>query len=388
MSHPHPNPHIVVACDKFKGSLTAVDVAKHIQAGIATANPNATTDLVYVADGGDGTLDAALAMGFDRVAFTVEGPTGDAHHTAYAYRDHIAVVEMADACGLVHVPTGQLAPLTASSFGLGEVLATVLDQSTITEIVLGVGGSASTDGGAGMLQALGARFVDADGKEVGRGGGALRDVVAVDCAGLHPRLQDVQITLASDVNNPLLGDQGAATIFGPQKGATPDDVATLETALTHYVSVLGAAFPDAAQIATQPGAGAAGGVGFAALVALGATMRPGIELMLDLADFKNRVRGADLVITGEGALDAQSLSGKTPVGVSHAAHQAGVPVVAVCGKLSLTPNVLAQQHIQQAHSLLDAEPDVAVCMQDAGRLLEEIAAKAVQDWANTAFVSA
>lgn len=373
-------PHVVIACDKFKGSLNVQEVAHHIASSVTDTFPHATTDAVFVADGGDGTLEAATAMGFDRVGISVEGPTGETQQTAYAFRDDVAVVEMADACGLVHLPGGTLHPMTASSYGLGEVLATALDQSSIKHIVLGVGGSASTDGGAGMLQALGARLVDHDGREIGRGGGPLTHIADVDFAGLHPRLADVRITLASDVNNPLLGKNGAAAIFGPQKGATPADVEALDAALTQFVRVMSRHFPDAPELAQRPGAGAAGGVGFAALTALHAAMSPGIELMLDLANFDQRVKDADLVITGEGALDSQSLAGKTPVGVAHSAHAAGVPVVAVCGKLTLTTDELNAAHIRAAYALNTVEPDVAECMKNAGLLLEVVVGRALRDW--------
>jgi len=371
------HPRLVVACDKFKGSLTAAEVADGIARGVRRVAPDAEIAVVPVADGGDGTLDAALSAGFTRVAVTVPGPTGEPVDTAYALRDGVAVVEMADACGLLRLPGGELAPMTASSRGLGVALAAALADGA-REIVLGVGGSASTDGGAGMLAALGARFLDAAGEDLPDGGGALAALTTVDLSGLSTGWADVSVVLATDVQNPLLGPQGAPSIFAPQKGASEAQLAELEDSLTHYARlVTEAAGVDARGL---PGAGAAGGVGFAALGVLGATMRPGVEIVLGWSGFDTLVADADLVVTGEGSLDRQTLLGKTPAGVAAAAQRAGVPVVAVCGRSLLTPDELTGTGIQRVYALTDIEPDPAISMRDAGRLITDLAAAVAKDW--------
>ena len=230
-------------------------------------------------------------------------------------------------------------------------------------IILGVGGSASTDGGAGLLQALGARVLDASGEPVRPGGASLRDVAALDLTGLHPALHGAEIILAADVDNPLTGPDGAAEVYGPQKGASPAEVAALDAGLRRWAAVVAAAV--GRDWSQAPGAGAAGGVGFAALAVLGATRRPGIELVLDLAGFETALDGADLVITGEGSLDAQSLAGKTPVGVARAAARRGIPVVAVAGRSTLTEAELAAAGIAAVYPLTDLEPDLERCRAEA-----------------------
>jgi glycerate kinase len=326
--------------------------------------PDADVDCLPVADGGDGTLDAAVASGFDRVPVTVSGPTGQPVATSYARRGTTAVVEMADACGLVRLPDG-LEPMTASSRGLGEVMAAALDAGC-RELVVGIGGSASTDGGAGLLAALGVVPSPA----VADGGVGLADVRSLDLHGLHPALADARVVAACDVDNPLTGPHGAAAVYGPQKGATPEQVGLLDASLRHWADVVAGA--TGADRRDEPGAGAAGGVGFALVAALGAELRPGIDLMLDLLGFDGRVAGADLVVTGEGSLDEQSLRGKAPVGVATAAGRAGVPVVAVCGRRQLSDDDLAAAGIGGAHALLDVEPDVATCLREPARLLVEL----------------
>jgi glycerate 2-kinase len=256
---------IVVAPDKFKGSLTAREVAERVAAGIAAAvhemgRPGVDVVQVPVADGGDGTVDAALAAGYERVPVRAEGPTGSPVDTAYAVRAGVGVVEMADVSGLRLLPPDALAPLTASSYGTGEVVRAALDRGCHT-VVLGIGGSAGTDGGAGMVAALGARLLDAAGDELPRGGAALADLDRIDLTGLHPRLAQTRVVVATDVDNPLLGPTGAAAVYGPQKGAGPDDVALLDAALRHWADVVDAALdtaPEGSAGLQQGGLAAAG----------------------------------------------------------------------------------------------------------------------------------
>ena len=357
---------IVVAPDKFKGSLPATKVAAAIAAGLHAGRPGAEVVTIPVADGGEGTVDAAVAAGYERVPVTAAGPAGDPVEASYARRGEVAVVELAGVCGLARLPGGRPAPLTASSFGAGEVLRAALEAGA-RRIILGVGGSASTDGGAGLLQALGARVLDTSGEPVRPGGAALREVAALDLTGLHRALYPADIILAADVDNPLTGPDGAAEVYGPQKGASPAGVAALDAGLRRWAAVVAAAV--GRDWSRTPGAGAAGGVGFAALAVLGATRRPGIELVLDLAGFETALDGADLVITGEGSLDAQSLAGKTPVGVARAAARRGIAVVAVAGRSTLREAELAAAGIAAVYPLTDLEPDLERCRAEADRLL-------------------
>ncbi|MFF7382238.1 glycerate kinase [Streptomyces griseoluteus] len=358
---------VLVAPDKFKGSLTAAEVAAHVAAGLRRAVPGVVVETLPVADGGDGTVDAALAAGFERREVKVAGPLGHPVTAAFAVRGDTAVLEMAEASGLRRLPAGTFAPLTASTHGSGELLRAALDSGART-VVLGVGGSATTDGGAGMLTALGARFLDERGEPVGPGGGGLADLAEADLTGLDPRLASVELILAGDVDNPLTGPHGAAAVYGPQKGASPADVALLDASLARFAAVL------APGLADRPGAGAAGGVGYAALL-LGARFRAGIEVILDVLGFADALARADVVITGEGALDEQTLRGKAPAGVAAAARAAGKEVLAVCGRLTLPPETLHRAGIAAAYPLTALEPDPATCMAQAGPLLEEIASR-------------
>jgi glycerate kinase len=368
---------VVVAPDKFKGSLTAAQVAARVAAGLTRAAPGVEVVQLPVADGGDGTLEAALSAGYRRVPVRAEGPTGEPVDTAYAERDGVAVVELADVSGLRRLPGGRPAALTASSYGTGQVIQAALDAGC-RRIVLGIGGSACTDGGAGMVQALGGRLVDTGGGEVGRGGAALAAVRSLDLAGLHPALRRAEVVVASDVDNPLLGPRGAAAVYGPQKGASPTDVAELDAALARWADAVHRA--TGIDAAGTPGAGAAGGVGFAALAVLGARLQPGIDLILDLVGFREALGGARLVICGEGSLDAQTLHGKAPAGVAAAARSAGIPVVAVAGRSLLSPAELEPAGILAAYALTDLEPDPARSMAEAGPLLERLAARVAVDW--------
>ncbi|NYI03295.1 glycerate kinase [Allostreptomyces psammosilenae] len=376
---------VLIAPDKFKGSATAVEVAAALAAGLRKALPGVRTVELPVADGGDGTVDAAVAAGYARHTVTVSGPTGEPVRAAFALGEAaatgaaddsalpapLAVLEMAEASGLRRLPEGRPAPLTATTYGTGELIAAALDAGART-IVLGVGGSATTDGGAGMLSALGARLLDADGRDLPPGGAALRDLRTVDLSGLDPRLGRVRIVLAADVDNPLLGEDGAAAVYGPQKGATPADVALLDAALGRFAEVVGAA--TGTDLAGAPGAGAAGGIGYGVLAVLGGTRRSGIEMMLEVTGFAEELGRADLVVTGEGSMDRQTLHGKAPAGVAEAARRAGIPVVAVCGVLRLDAETLRRAGFARWWALADIEPDPRRSMAEAASLLEGVGA--------------
>ncbi|QMU73731.1 glycerate kinase [Streptacidiphilus sp. P02-A3a] len=347
--------HVVVAPDKFKGSLSAAEAAERIAAGIRRAAPGTEVRTLPVADGGEGTVLAALAAGYRRIEATVSGPTGEPVRALLAVRDRTAVVEAAQASGLTLLPGGVPAPLTAGSYGTGQLIARALELGC-DRIVLGLGGVACTDGGAGMAQALGASLRDRDGAELRPGGAALHGLAALDLGVLPKTLAGAEVVIAGDVDNPLLGERGAPAVYGPQKGASPAQVAELDAALAHWADAVGAA--TGTDLRATPGAGAAGGLGFGAMALLGARMRPGIGLLLDLLGFDQAVRGARLVVTGEGCLDVQTLHGKAPAGVAAAATGAGVPVAAVAGLLELTEAQWRGAGFVAAYALADlAGPD-------------------------------
>jgi glycerate kinase len=355
---------VVLAPDKFKGSATAEQVARSLRAGLLDVAPGTTVVEVPVADGGEGTVDAALRQGFRALPVRVRGPLGDPVDAVVAVRDRTAVVELALASGLALVGS-RPAPTTATTYGTGQLVAAALDAGC-TSIVLGLGGSASTDGGSGMLQALGAVLLDADGAPVPAGLGHPLRTHAVDLTRLDARLRDADVVVATDVDHPLLGRRGAAPVFAPQKGADARQVEALADALARWAALVGPAS------AAAPGAGAAGGVGFAALAALGARVRPGVEVVLEIVGLAEQLAGARLVVTGEGSLDEQSAGGKTPVGVARAAAAAGVPAVAVAGRTTLAPDALRALGFTATYTLVEREPDVARCLAEAPALLRAV----------------
>ncbi|HEY6574230.1 MAG TPA: glycerate kinase [Mycobacterium sp.] len=358
--------HVVIAPDKFKGSLTARQAATAMSLGVKRADPALRTVECPVADGGDGTLDTVLAAGFERIPVYATGPTGQVTLTAYARSGDIAVVEMAEICGLQRLPGAEPAPMTASSYGLGAVVAQALDQGC-REIIIGVGGSASTDGGAGFLAALGAHAFDRHGARLGPGGGCIGDCVRLDLTGLRPEIPAATFIIAADVDNPLHGPMGAANVYAPQKGANPEQIAELDRALRSWAEVVERTTKTDCR--SQPGAGAAGGVGFAALAVLEARFRPGIEMILDLVDLDKHLVGACAAITGEGSLDHQSLRGKAVVGVSRHAGALGIPTYAVAGVSTLSPADARSAGFDDVHTLSDLEPDRQRSIERAADLL-------------------
>lgn len=357
---------MIVAPDKFKGSLSAREAAARLAAGLRFGAPGVEVRELPVADGGEGTLQAALAVGFRRVPVCACGPTGEPLQTAYAERDGTAVVELADVSGLGRLPGGRPAPLLASSYGTGQVIAAALQGGADT-VIVGVGGSACSDGGAGLLQALGARLLDGDGAQLEGGGGALARLQRVDLDAIDPRVRQARIVVLADVDNPLLGPRGAAPVYGPQKGADAEQVKAIESGLRRLAELLGP------ELAARPGAGAAGGVAFGAMAGLGAAITPGSPYLLKLLGLPAALVGARLVITGEGALDRQTLSGKAPAGVAALALRAGVPTFAVAGRLDLSAGELRAAGIARAWALSELEPAVERCLREAGRLLERLA---------------
>ncbi|MYM28081.1 glycerate kinase [Duganella sp. CY15W] len=337
---------IVIAPDSFKESLTALAVANEIEAGFREVFPDAEYVKLPVADGGEGTVQAMIdASGGKRVALQVTGPLGTQVSAFYGLMGdgQTAVIEMAAASGLELVLPSQRNPLRTTSFGTGQLILNALNAGA-RRFVLGIGGSATNDGGAGMLQALGGRLLDAAGANLEPGGGALNLLDRIDLSELDPRIQDCTFDVACDVSNPLVGPQGASAIFGPQKGATPEMVATLDDNLRHYASII--ARDLGRQVADVPGAGAGGGIGAAMMVFLGGQLRPGSEIVTAAVGLDAAVAAADLVITGEGRIDGQTIHGKTPIGVARVAQRHGKPVIAIAGSLSTGAAAVHEHGIQ------------------------------------------
>ena len=368
---------VVIAPDKFKGSLTAGQAARAMALGVKRADPELTTVECPVADGGDGTLDTAVAAGFERVPVYAEGPTGQVVLTAYARSGKTAVVEMAEICGLQRLPGGATAPVTASSYGLGQVVWQALERGC-SDIVIGVGGSASTDGGAGFLAELGAIAHDEHGARLGRGGRHIGSATRLDLTGLDPEIASATLTIAVDVDNPLYGPLGAAHVYAPQKGADPRQVSELDDALQVWADVVERATGN--DYRTAAGAGAAGGVGFAAMAVLGARMRSGIEVILDFIELDRQLLGACAAITGEGSLDHQSLRGKAAVGVSRRAGAHGIPTVAVAGISTLDPVDIDTAGLAGVYALSDIEPDRERSISRAAELLASATERLTREW--------
>lgn len=367
---------VVVAPDKFKGSLSAVEAAEAMARGVRAAVPDAEVRLLPVADGGEGFVEAAVVAGYDRRTVVVRGPGGDDVTADLAVLGSTAVIEMAEASGLRRLAGGVPLPLTASSHGTGQLVLAALDAGA-SRLVLGVGGSATTDGGAGMAQALGARLLSSAGEELPPGGAALADLDRIDVGGLDARLAGVQVVVATDVDNPLVGPTGAAVVYGPQKGAGPEDVERLSAGLERWAEVVERDL--GVPVAEAPGAGAAGGLGAGAIAFLGARQESGIAAVLEIVGFHEAVEGADLVLTGEGSLDEQSLFGKAPVGVAAAAGRAGIPVTALVGRLALGPAEVLDAGFASARALLELQPDAGLAVQDAAALLARLTEEVVRD---------
>ncbi|MCW2968329.1 MAG: glxK [Solirubrobacteraceae bacterium] len=360
---------IVIAPDSFKGSLAADQVAAAIATGIARVRPVAEVVLRPVADGGEGTVAAALAVGYRGRQVSVAGPDGRPVDATIAFEGTTAVLELAAAAGLGLLE--QPAPLTATTRGVGQLVLAALDAGA-RRIVLGLGGSATTDGGAGMLQALGVRLLDDDGTDLPPGGGGLLRLARIDVRSLDPRLAGIDLVIASDVDNPLVGPQGAAAVFGPQKGASAVEVAVLDRALARFADVLRRDI--GAEVAYLPGAGAAGGAAAGAVGVLGARLVSGAALVCDLVGLDDALTDADLVITGEGSLDQQTLRGKAPAEVAARARTAGVPCVALAGVVRLSGAELAAAGFAAAHALTEVEPDLARCLAAPANVLADLAA--------------
>lgn len=370
---------VVVAPDSYKESLSAADVASAMSEGICLAAPHADVVCVPMADGGEGSLDAVLAAtGGERRHATVRDANGLPCLAAWGWLGgETAFIEMAEAAGLERIPPQDRRPLEASTYGVGELVLQALDAGA-RRIVLGLGGSATTDGGAGLFQALGAHLYDADGADLPPGGGALHRLARVDTARLDSRLASVQFEIAVDVDNPLCGERGAAAIFGPQKGASKADVELLDTALAHFARVCETA--TGRDESWTPGTGAAGGLGFVIKSFFNAAFRPGVELIAELAGLDVALQDADLVFTGEGRMDRQTLLGKTPAGVARHAKRHGAPVIALAGSLGEGYDALYGVGVTAAFSVVPGPMELAQACSDAPLLLRERARDCMLLW--------
>ena len=343
---------IVIAPDSFKESLTAMAVATAIEQGFKEIFPDAEYIKVPMADGGEGTIESMIdATGGKYIPVTVTGPLGEPVEAFWAMLgdSKSAVIEMAAASGLHHVVPELRNPLNTTSYGTGELVRSALEHG-VKNIVLGIGGSATNDGGMGMMRALGAKFFDASDNELSGKGSDLAHLVKIDLNQLDARLQDVTITAACDVNNPLCGTNGASAIFGPQKGATPDMIQVLDKGLRCYGELVEQSTGQA--VIDVAGAGAAGGMGAALLGLLNATLRPGVDIVIETLKLAEHVCHADLVITGEGRLDSQTITGKTPIGVAKIAKRFNKPVIALAGGLRDDHNVIHDHGIDAAFSII------------------------------------
>ena len=367
---------VVIAPDSFKGSVSALGVAQAMERGVRAVFPDAEVRQVPIADGGEGTVEALVTATRGRLEErTVRGPFGEPVRARWGVLGdgQTAVIEMAAASGLPLVPKDRRDPRVTSTYGTGELVRTALEAG-LAKLVIGIGGSATNDGGTGFARALGVRFLDAAGAELPEGGAALGRLARIDLAGLDSRLASAEILVACDVDNPLTGPRGASAVYGPQKGATPQMVAELDAALGHYARVAQAA--TGRDVALHPGAGAAGGLGAGLLFFTPARLRPGVDIVLETTGFVELVRGADLVLTGEGRTDFQTAMGKAPVGVAQAAKRHGVPVVCLAGGLGDGADDVLAKGIDALASAVPQAMPLEEAMARGAELVEAAAARA------------
>ncbi|GIW87993.1 MAG: glycerate kinase [Isosphaeraceae bacterium] len=374
---------LLVAPDKFRGSLSAAAAAAAIASGVRRAVPAAQIDILPLADGGEGTVEALVAaLGGRLQETTVTGPRGAPVRASWAVldRQRTAVIEMAAASGLALLPPERRDPFLTTTRGTGELLRAALDAG-LERVILGIGGSATNDGGTGMARALGYRFLDADGRELPEGGGALERLDRIDASGRDPRLDSVRIEVACDVDNPLTGVRGAAAVFGPQKfdpaePPTREQIARLDAGLARLAEVIHRDL--GVDVAGLPGAGAAGGLGAGLVAFAGGVLRPGFSIVAEAVGLVDRLEAVDLCLTGEGAIDASSVGGKTAVGVARAARAQGVPCLALCGTVGRGARSVLEEGVAAYFSLCNRPMTLDVARSDAAGLLAEVAEQAVR----------
>ena len=366
---------IVVAPDSYKGSLSAVAVAAAMEQGILSVFPSAEVHKVPIADGGEGTVEALVTATNGRIIKQeVLDPLGNPIEAFWGILgdNQTAVIEMAAASGITLISRNKRNPRITTTFGTGQLIKAALDYG-IRKFIIGIGGSATNDGGVGMVQALGAKFLNASGKELPYGGAALANLDSIDLTGLDSRLTTASILVACDVDNPLCGPKGASAVYGPQKGATPEIVAELDAALRHYAVIAQATTNK--NIAVLPGAGAAGGLGAGLLFFTNAQLKPGVDIVLETTNFSDIVKEASLVITGEGNTDFQTAFGKAPVGVAKIAKQFSVPTICLSGGLGKDHEQVLQHGIDGVMSIVPHPMSLDECINSADKLVEAAAAR-------------
>ncbi|MDG0029122.1 glycerate kinase [Priestia sp. Y58] len=364
---------IVIAPDSFKESLTALRVCEAVEKGIKTHFPNAGISKVPMADGGEGTVQSLVdATGGEIIQTRVTGPLGKEVEAFYGILGDrkTAVIEMAAASGLHHVSVDKRNPLITTTRGTGELILKALDHK-VKHIIIGIGGSATNDGGAGMAKALGAKLLDANGAEIKEGGGSLDRLTAIDLTNLDSRLAEVKVEVACDVDNPLTGETGASAVFGPQKGATPDMVKQLDRNLAHYAAIVGKEM--GIHIQSIPGAGAAGGLGGGLLAFLSAELKPGVDIVIKATQLESYIKNADLVITGEGRIDGQTIYGKTPIGVAKTAKKHSVPVIAIAGSIGAGSEAVYEHGISALFSVVPGAVSLQEALEKADENIERTA---------------
>lgn len=369
---------IIVAPDSFKGSVSAKEAAENIKLGILRVDQDAEIVCIPMADGGEGTVQSLVdATGGELVHTSVTGPLLDRVDAFFGILGDrkTAVIEMAAASGLPLVPVAQRNPMHTTTYGTGELIKQALDRGC-REIIIGIGGSATNDGGFGMAKALGAKFLDQDGQDIGHGGGSLGRLHTIDVSQLDERLKDCCITAACDVDNPLCGPRGATYVFGPQKGAKGEMLALLDSSLAHYAEVIKGTL--GLDIKDCPGAGAAGGLGGGLLAFMNAKLQRGIHIVIDTVKLEEQLRDADLVITGEGMMDVQTQYGKTPFGVAVAAKKYGIPVIALTGQIGQDARVLYEMGIDSIFSIVEGITTLEEAMENAPVLLQDAAERVMR----------
>ena len=366
---------VVIAPDSYKGCLSALEVAKAMERGVLSVFPSAEVRKIPIADGGEGTVAALVTATNGQLRQTeVTDPLGNKiiAHWGVLGDGRTAVIEMAAASGLPLVPKEKRDPRATTTYGTGELIKAALAEG-LAKIIIGIGGSATNDGGTGMARALGVRFLDAAEREVAAGGGSLAEICQIDTNGLDPRLKSTEIVVACDVDNPLCGTRGASAVFGPQKGATPEMVQQLDAGLAKYASCARQA--TGRDVAEKAGAGAAGGLGAGLMFFTPAQLKPGVELVLDAVGFSDIVRDADFVIPGEGRTDFQTAFGKAPVGVAKCAKAHGAPVFCISGGLGEGADDVLAQGIDAVMSICDRPLSLEECMAAGAQLIEPAAAR-------------
>ena len=362
---------VVAAPQTFKGSISALNAAEAISIGVKNIYPSAEVLLCPVADGGDGTLETLVEVSNGNIVeCVVEGPTGTPVEAQWGAMgdEQTAVIEMARTSGLALLDLNERDPLNASTYGLGEAILSALDQN-YRKFIIGIGGSATNDGGAGMAQAVGISLKDEFGIEIPRGGAALSKLHSIDTAGIDPRIKQSEFMVACDVNNPLTGPEGASAVYGPQKGATPEMITQLDEALKNFAETILRDLGE--EVEHISGAGAAGGLGAGMMAFMGGTLKPGVDIVLDTVGLADKLKGTDIVITGEGGIDFQTVYDKAPIGVAKLAKNLGIPTIALAGLVGKDFQVVHREGIESVFSIVNGPMTLENASSNAHRLIVE-----------------